>query len=76
MDKTEYTDKHRRNFQYVHYCKEWISPIKRPVCELNRDVMWLNFTLFNQSALFTVIRELEYALLQLTHEVDELLMAV
>ena len=38
--------------------------------------MWLNLTLFNQSALFTVIRELEYALLQLTHLVDELLMAV
>jgi hypothetical protein len=30
--------------------------------QLTRDVMWLNLTLFNQSALFTVIRELEYAL--------------
>jgi hypothetical protein len=38
--------------------------------------MWLNLTLFNQSALFRVIRELEYALLQLTHQVNELLMAV
>jgi len=38
--------------------------------------MWLNLTLFNHSPLFTVIRELEYALLQLTHQVDELLMAV
>jgi len=38
--------------------------------------MWLNLSLFNQSALFTVIRDLEYALLQLTHQVDELLMAV
>jgi hypothetical protein len=38
--------------------------------------MWLNLTLFNQSALFTVIRELEYALFQLTYQVDELLMAV
>jgi len=44
--------------------------------QLTRDVMWLNLTLFNQSALFTVIRELEYALLQLTHQVDELQMAV
>ena len=44
--------------------------------QLTRHVMWLNLTLFNQSALFTVIRELEYALLQLTHLVDELLMAV
>jgi len=44
--------------------------------QLTRDVLWLNLTLFNQSVLFTVIRELEYALLQLTHQVDELLMAV
>jgi hypothetical protein len=27
--------------------------------QLTRDVMWLNLTLFNQSALFTVIRKLE-----------------
>ena len=38
--------------------------------------MWLNVTLFNQSILFTVIRELEFALIQLTHQVDELQMAV
>ena len=44
--------------------------------QLTRDVIRLNLTLFIQSALFTVIRELEYALLQLTHQVDELLMAV
>jgi len=44
--------------------------------ELTRDVMWLNLTLFNQSTLFTVIRELEFALIQLTHQVDELQMAV
>jgi hypothetical protein len=41
--------------------------------QLTRDVMLLNLTLFNQSALFTVIRELEYTLLQLTHQVNELL---
>jgi len=38
--------------------------------------MWLNLTLLNHSALFTVIRELEFALIQLTHQVDELQMAV
>jgi len=38
--------------------------------------MWLNLTLFNQSALFSEVRQLEHALLQLTHQVDELLMAV
>jgi hypothetical protein len=44
--------------------------------QLTRDVIRLNLTSFIQSALFTVIRELEYALLQLAHQVDELLMAV
>jgi hypothetical protein len=44
--------------------------------QLTRDVMWLNLTLFNQSALFTVIREFENAVLQLTHQVDTLLNAV
>ena len=32
--------------------------------------------MFNQSVLFTVIRELEFALIQLTRQVDELQMAV
>jgi hypothetical protein len=44
--------------------------------QLTRDVMWLNLTLLNQSALFTVIRELEYALLELTHQIDTSLNAV
>jgi len=38
--------------------------------------MWLNLALFNQSSLFIVVRELEFALIQLTHQVDELQMAV
>jgi hypothetical protein len=41
--------------------------------QLTRDVIWLNLRLLNQSVLFTVIEELEYALLQLTHHVDTLL---
>ena len=44
--------------------------------QLTTDVMWVNLTLFNQSALFTIILELEIALIQLTHQVDELQMAV
>jgi hypothetical protein len=43
--------------------------------QLTGDDMWLNLTLFNQSVLFTVIRELEYAFLQLTRHVDQLLTA-
>ena len=55
--------------------KELVQSHDRYV-QLTRDVMWLNVTLFNQSILFTVIRELEFALIQLTHQVDELQMAV
>jgi len=40
--------------------------------QLTREVMWLNLTSLNQSALFTVIRELEFALIKLTHQVDKL----
>ena len=55
--------------------KELVQSHDRYV-ELTKDIMWLNLTLLNQSALFTVIRELEFALIQLTHQVDELQMAV
>jgi hypothetical protein len=41
--------------------------------QLTRDITWLNVTLYKQSTLFIVIRQLEYALLQLTHQVDELI---
>jgi len=37
--------------------KELVQSHDRYV-ELTREVMWLNLTLFNQSTLFTVIREL------------------
>jgi hypothetical protein len=55
--------------------KELVQSHDRYV-QLTRDVMWLNLALFNQSSLFTVVRELEFALIQLTHQVDELQMAV
>jgi len=55
--------------------KELVQSHDRYV-QLTRDVMWLNLTLFNQSAMFTAIRELEFVLIQLTHQVVELQMAV
>jgi len=55
--------------------KELVQSHNRYV-QLTRELMWVNLTLFNQSALFAVIRELEVALIQLTHQVDELQMAV
>jgi hypothetical protein len=37
---------------------------------VNRDLMWLNFTLFGQSKIFTAVRELEFALLHLIQRVN------
>jgi len=45
--------------------KELVQSQDRYV-ELTKDIMWLNLTLLNHSALFTVIRELQFALIQLT----------
>ena len=33
--------------------------------EVTKDIMWLNVTIRNQSELYMVIRQLEFALLQL-----------
>ena len=33
--------------------------------EVTRDILWLNVTIHNQSELYMVIRQLEFALLQL-----------
>jgi len=44
--------------------------------QVNRDLMWLNLTLFGQSRIFTAVRELEFTLLQLIQRVDELFAAI
>ena len=44
--------------------------------QIIRDIAWLNMTIYNHSVLFLVIRHIEFALLQLTHQVDEILVAV
>lgn len=38
--------------------------------------IWLNVTIYSQSVLDMVFRQLEFALLQLTQRIDELLAAV
>ena len=38
--------------------------------------MWLNLTLYSQSRVYMAVRQLEFALLQLTQQIDELLAAV
>jgi len=44
--------------------------------QINTDLMWLSFTLFGQSKIFTAVRELQFALLHLTQQVDELFAAI
>jgi len=44
--------------------------------QVNRDLMWLNLTLFGQSRIFTAVRELEFTLLHLMQRVDELFAAI
>jgi hypothetical protein len=40
--------------------------------QVNKDLMWLNLTLFGRSKIFIAVRELEFALLHLIQRVDEL----
>jgi len=43
--------------------------------QLTRD-MWLNLSMSKQSRSFMVIRQLDFTLLQLTHQIDKLLMVM
>jgi hypothetical protein len=38
--------------------------------------MWLNFTLFNRSEVFMAIRQLEFSILHMSRQIDDLLAAV
>jgi len=44
--------------------------------EIAREILRLNMTLFNHSELFVTIRQLEYALMQMIQQTDELLTAI
>jgi len=44
--------------------------------ETTRDILWLNLTLHSQSEVYMAVRQLEFALFQLTQRVDELLAAI
>ena len=39
--------------------------------QIARDILWLNITLFGQSELHTVIRQLEFTLFQLVQQIDD-----
>jgi len=44
--------------------------------ETTRDILWLNLTIHSQSEVYMAVRQLEFALFQLTQQVDELLAAI
>ena len=44
--------------------------------QLTRDIMWLNVTNYNQSEIYMKIRQLEFALLQLIQQINELVASV
>jgi len=44
--------------------------------QITRDIMWLNITVFNQSELYMAVRQLEFSLLLLIQQIDELFAAV
>jgi len=44
--------------------------------ETTRDILWLNVTVHSQSEVYMAVRQLEFALFQLTQHVEELLAAI
>ena len=44
--------------------------------EVTRDIMWLNLTVYSQSRIYMAVGQIEFALLQLAQQIDELLAAV
>ena len=44
--------------------------------QITHDVSWLNVTLRNYSELYMVIRQMEFALLQMIYQTDELIEAI
>ena len=44
--------------------------------ETTRDILWLNLTVHSQSEMYMALRQLEFALFQLTQQVDKLLTVI
>jgi len=44
--------------------------------QITRDIMWLNVTIYGQSEICMAVTQLEFALLQLTQQVDDLFIAI
>ena len=44
--------------------------------QITHDIMWLNLTIYGLSEIYMAVRQLEFALLQLTQQVDDLFIAI
>jgi len=44
--------------------------------QITRDIMWLNVTIYGQSEIYMTVRQLEFALLQSTQQVDNSFVAI
>ena len=44
--------------------------------QITKDLLWLNLTVYGQSELFTMIRQLIFSIIQLTERLDELTNAI
>lgn len=44
--------------------------------QITSDILWLNVTIHNHSEFYILIRQLEFALLKLIQQIDELLSAI
>jgi len=44
--------------------------------QITKNLLWLNLTVYGQSELFTMIRQLQFSILQLTQRLDKLTNAI
>ena len=44
--------------------------------EITRDILWLNLTIHGQNELYATIREMEFSILRLTQQLDELINSI
>jgi len=44
--------------------------------QITRDILWLNVTMYNYSELFMIIRQLEFAILQFTQQINNIMDAM
>jgi cell division protein FtsB len=56
--------------------KDFMINAREKFYETNRDIMWLNVTMYSQSEIYMAVRQLEFSILQLSQQIDGLLAAI